>query len=104
MTRIHPLPPYLNHIAEYAVENMAKNGLDLSDCLYTSLKINILERQVIFSQRVKKIGETIRIDCWDIFQLSKTILDDPLREFDKLTVIVWFKNGKVNFTDYKIYE
>ena len=54
MTRIHPLPPYLNLIAEYAVNNMAKNGFDPSDCLSTSVKIKIFDRQVIFSHRVTK--------------------------------------------------
>lgn len=104
MTRIHPLPPYLNLIADYAVENMAKNGFELSDCLSTSVKIKIFERQVIFTQRVTKIKEKFDIDCWDIFHLSKMILDDPIRPFSKLKVTVSFQKGEISTIDYRIYQ
>lgn len=104
MTRIHTLPPYLNLIAEYAVNNMEKNGFKPSDCLSTSVKVKIFERQVIFNQRVTKAKEKSDIDCWDIFHLSKMMLDDPLRPFTKLKVTVSFQKGKISTIDYRIYQ
>ena len=104
MTRIHPLPPYLNRIAEYAVDNMIKNGYNPSECLSTSVKIKIFEQQVIFSQRVTKIKEKADIDCWDIFPLSKLMLDDPMRPFSRLKVTVSFQKGKISTIDYRIYQ
>ncbi|MBR5398910.1 MAG: hypothetical protein IK103_03855 [Bacteroidales bacterium] len=83
---------------------MERNGFSPSDCLSTSLKIRILERQVIFTQRVTKPKEKSDIDCWDIFSLSKAILDDPLRKFSKLKVTVSFQKGKISTVDYRIYQ
>lgn len=104
MTMIHPVPPYLSKIAEYAVDNMTKNGFEMSDCIYTSVKINVYERQVVFRQRVTKKKEKHEIDCWEIFPLAKAILDDPFRQFTKLKVVVSFKDGKISRTDYSIYK
>ena len=104
MTRIHPLPPYLNLIADYAVENMAKNGFELSDCLSTSVVIKVFERQVIFSQRVTKIKEIFDIDCWNIFHLSKTILDDENRSYAKIRITLEIKDGKLKSTTVKLYN
>lgn len=101
---IHHVPPYLSKIAEYAVDNMTKNGFEMSDCIYTSVKINVYKRQVVFRQRVTKKKEKHEIDCWEIFPLAKAILDDPFRQFTKLKVVVSFKDGKISRTDYSIYK
>ena len=43
------------------------------------------------------------IDCWDIFSLSQTMLEDPLRDFSKFKVTVNFRHGEIGSVDYRIY-
>ena len=103
MKAIPPLPPYLNQVAEYAVTNMQKNGFKFSDCIYTSVSVRFYDRQVVFKQKVTKRGQKFMIDCWDIFSLSQTMLEDPLRDFSKFKVTVNFKHGEIGSVDYRIY-
>ncbi|MCI1721132.1 MAG: hypothetical protein LKM37_09065 [Bacteroidales bacterium] len=83
-------PSYLNDIINYAVNNCNKNADDGTNSVAKiEFKITVAEDSPLFEEKIVFTdGSEKLLDCWEIFDLAKTIMDDKERTWKEMTVII----------------
>ena len=66
-----------------------KEHLGTNNAVKVELKITVAEDSPLFEEKIVFAdGSEKLLDCWEIFDLAKTIMDDKERTWKEMTVII----------------